>query len=123
LVSRSPAELCTHWSVTVFEQRGYSACAVGGGAAAIGAITGAGGGAGIAGSAGAAGISPVGGVSGAGIAGGAGSGGGVACAIAAPLIIRAAVKASIFIARLLALSAHMRRQKNNAKDAERVLGS
>jgi hypothetical protein len=55
----------------------------------------------MAGSAGAAGISPTGGVSGAGIAGGAGSGGGVACASAALLIIRAAVKASILIKRLL----------------------
>ncbi len=107
-----------HWSVTVAEQRGYSACAAGAGEAAIGAIVGAGAGmaasgtagaagaAGIAGSAGAAGISPVGGVSGAGIAGGAGSVGGVACAKAAPLSIKAAVKAKIFIARLLVLPRH-----------------
>ncbi len=110
-----------HWSVTVAEQRGYSACAAGAGAAAIGAIVGAGAGmaasgtagaagaagaAGIAGSAGAAGISPVGGVSGAGMAGGAGSVGGVACAKAAPLSIKAAVKAKIFIARLLVLPRH-----------------
>ena len=61
---------------------------------------------GTAGAAGAAGISPVGGVSGAGIAGGAGSVGGVACAKAAPLSIKAAVKAKIFIARLLVLPRH-----------------
>ena len=100
-----------HWSVTVFEQRGYSACGAGADTAAIGAIVGAGGAggvsgagvtaAGIAGSAGAAGISPVGGVSGAGMAGGAGSVGGVVCATTVPLSNRAAVKANDFMARLL----------------------
>jgi hypothetical protein len=52
-----------HWSVTVAEQRGYSACAAGGGVDAIGAMVGAG--------------APAGGAAGAGIVEASGAGVGI----------------------------------------------